>query len=326
MIVIESSGDAFADRRYALAMQLSERGDHDAALDLLGQAAELAPHWPPICFARGEILMSLERADEAADEFKRYLSLDADDRLGATIHLTRLGVMPVPDALPESYVETLFDNYAPEFDAALVERLGYRVPQILFDTVQRLKPVDAKTERVLDLGCGTGLAGEAFAPRAAVLDGVDLSAGMIEQARKRKLYDTLAQGELLAHLRGLDAKPYDVVLAADVLIYLGALEDVFAAAARVLKPGGLFVFSLQKGDAAADYMLGADCRFSHARGYVAKTATDVGLAVVSVEEAVIRQDAGADVTGLICAFARPAEDGDRPGDLPDALERDRISV
>jgi hypothetical protein len=101
---------------------------------------------------------------------------------------------------------------------------------------------------------------------------------------------------------------YDIVLAADVLIYLGALEPVMAAVAPALAFGGLFAFSLQKLD-GGDFRLGADHRFSHAPAYVAGCAAAAGLSVLRLDEAVIREEAGRPVVGLIVVLGR--EDVDR---------------
>lgn len=301
-----SCGILLADRRFAFALQLQERGDTAAAIDLVRQAEELAPDWPPFAFRRGELLMAAGRRDEAVAAFTRCLQTDAADRLGAVIKLALLGAVPEPPQLPPGYVAALFDQYAPRFDVKLVERLGYCVPELLASAIADLKPVHETGERVLDLGCGTGLAAERLRRRAAWLEGVDLSAGMLDQARRKGLYDALHRGDLLASL----ARPgprYDIVLAADVLIYLGALEPVMAAVAPALAADGLFAFSLQKLD-GGDYRLGADHRFSHGSGYVAGCAAAAGLSVLRLDEAVIREEAGRPVIGLIVLLGPEAMD------------------
>ncbi|NBC31742.1 MAG: methyltransferase domain-containing protein [Alphaproteobacteria bacterium] len=182
-----SCGVPLADRRFVFALQLLERGDGEAAIDLILQAEELAPDWPPFPFRRGELLMAAGRRDEAVAAFKRCLQRDAADRLGAVIKLALLGAVPDPPQLPPGYVAALFDQYAPRFDVKLVERLGYCVPELLAAAIAELKPARENDGRVLDLGCGTGLAAEAVRRRAAWLEGVDLSAGMLDQARRKGL-------------------------------------------------------------------------------------------------------------------------------------------
>lgn len=301
-----SCGLPLADRRFVFALQLQERGDAEAAIDLILQAEELAPDWPPFAFRRGEMLMAAGRRDEAVAAFTRCLQIDAADRLGAVIKLALLGAVPEPPQLPPGYVAALFDQYAPRFDVKLVERLGYCVPELLASAIADLKPGHETGERVLDLGCGTGLAAERLRRRAAWLEGVDLSAGMLDQARRKGLYDALHRDDLLAALASPWAR-YDIVLAADVLIYLGALEPVMAAVAPALAADGLFAFSLQKLD-GGDYRLGADHRFSHGPAYVAGCAAAAGLSVLRLDEAVIREEGGQPVIGLIVVLGPEALD------------------
>ncbi len=97
------------------------------------------------------------------------------------------------------YVRSVFDQYARKFDDAL-EALSYSAPQMLADSVEACMR-GAQSGRMqfgtmLDLGCGTGLSGEAFRPVVDWMEGVDLSPGMIEQARKKNLYDKLDVGDL----------------------------------------------------------------------------------------------------------------------------------
>ena len=77
----------------------------------------------------------------------------------------------------------------------MIGQLGYAAPQILLDLAAMVMPGRERLS-ILDLGCGTGLAGAAFRPLAARLDGIDLSPAMIEKARARGIYDHLAVADL----------------------------------------------------------------------------------------------------------------------------------
>ncbi|MCR6630011.1 MAG: methyltransferase domain-containing protein [Magnetospirillum sp.] len=191
----------------------------------------------------------------------------------------------------------LFDDYADRFDHALVDKLDYRAPQLLADALART------IERrgglaVMDVGCGTGLAAPLLKPYAARLDGVDLSPAMVARAAERGLYDELVVGELVSVLRDR-AEAYDLVVAADVLVYLGDLEPVMRAARAALKPGGAFAFTVERTGDAETYLLGPKQRYAHAADYVAGTAALAGFAVALLEEAVPRRDGGHDVPGLV---------------------------
>lgn len=299
---LNSSGDMQADRRFAMAMQFHERGDYEAAADLLVQARELAPAWPPLSFRLGEALAALDRKEEAAEAFRAYLALDPADRLGAIIKLALLGAAPAPETLPASYVESLFDDYAPRFDAALVERLSYKAPQLLAEAVEKVRPAGGATDHILDLGCGTGLAGDIFRARAAWLEGVDLSAGMIAVAEEKGAYDKLHQADILTPL-ALGQTTYDLVLAADVLVYIGDLDALFSSVQALLAPGGVFAFTTQLlEDGGRPFILNPDHRYAHSAVYLRACAAAAGLQESSLTRAILRQDGGRDVHGYVGVF------------------------
>ena len=112
----------------------------------------------------------------------------------------RLGAEPL-SAMPQAYVQTLFDQYAPRFEAALVDDLGYRGPALLFKAVLSVRAAARKPaffKRAIDLGCGTGLAAAAFAREVDHFIGIDLSPRMIERARATGLYAELEVADMVA--------------------------------------------------------------------------------------------------------------------------------
>ena len=299
----QGSGDMLADRRFDMGMQFFERGDFEAAADLMAQAREIVPHWPPAAFRHGEILAAWGRTAEAAAAFDSYLVLDPADTLGATLKLALIGARPAPQTLPDAYSASLFDEYAPRFDRHLTEKLGYDVPQTLAAIIDRVRPAGAL--RILDIGCGTGLSGAAVAHRKHWLEGVDLSGAMIAQAQSKNLYDRLHAGDMLASMRAHDAS-FDLILAADVLIYTGDLRPAFDAARPRLAPGGMLLFSLQDGAPAGTFILGADHRYAYSIDYVRACAAAAGFTVSEIISARLRRDAGRDVMGLICLLTADA--------------------
>ncbi len=259
--------------------------------------ASVEAHW---CLA--EIRRDLGDNARAANHYRRCLELDPDDRHGATLGLAQVGAAPMPDQAPNAYVRQLFDDYAEKFDAALVDKLGYRAPALLADalsrTLERKRDLD-----VLDAGCGTGLAAPVLRPLAARLDGVDLSPSMVDKARQRGLYDDLAVGELGAALTRRPER-YDLVAAADVLVYFGDLGPVLSAAHAALRPGGVFAFTVERAEDCSSYVLGSKNRYAHAPDYVRALAEAAGFQVALAEPAVTRQEAGADVPGLVVALRK----------------------
>ncbi|MGC2809770.1 MAG: methyltransferase domain-containing protein, partial [Bradyrhizobium sp.] len=199
-----SSGDLVADRRFEFACDLQLKGDLVAAADLLEQAVELAPNFPSAWFTLGKIRHQLGQRDRAIAAFRQAVGTDAQDRHGAGLHLMRLGAEPL-GAMPQAYVQVLFDQYAPRFEAALVDDLGYRGPVLLFRAVLSVRAAARKPaffKCAIDLGCGTGLAAAAFAREVDRFVGIDLSPRMIERARATGLYAELEVAEMAAGLRG----------------------------------------------------------------------------------------------------------------------------
>ncbi|RKK01174.1 class I SAM-dependent DNA methyltransferase, partial [Teichococcus wenyumeiae] len=213
-----------------------------------------------------------------------------------------LGAAPPPDRAPAGYVRDLFDQYAPRFDADLTGRLGYRTPAMLAEMLREAGVAADASRAVLDLGCGTGLSGEALRPFARLLEGVDLSPRMLVAARARGIYDALHEADLLDVL---PARPghWGLVAAADVLNYLGDLSAVLPAMAAALTQGGLAAFSLEKGE-EAPCALGPDLRYRHHPGHLRALAATAGLKIVAEREAGLRQEKGAPVAGLLWLLRR----------------------
>lgn len=288
-----SSGDLLADRRYAYAMAAAKEADHEAAADLLAQTLEIVPGWAPALLALGDSRLALGDREGAIAAWQDALTGQPSDELGAKPRLARLGVLPIESAVGDAYICALFDDYAGRFDAHLRGALGYSGPETIMAALDRVAP-DRKFARALDLGCGTGLMGEAIRPRAAWLGGCDLSPAMVAKAAGKAIYDEVSAAGLLDYLQGQES---DLVLAADVLVYLGDLAPVFAAVAAALMPGGLFAFTVQKGEAGLT--LGEDLRYAHAEALLRDWAAIAGLEVLCCELCATRCDRGVPVPGLV---------------------------
>ncbi len=300
-----TSGDLIADRRYNFGRDLAARGDHAAAADLFAQAVEVAPAFAPGWVALGEARAKLGDQAGAAAALHQALALDPDDRCGAALSLARLGDVDPAGAMSPAYVRSLFDQYAPRFDEALAN-LAYQAPAQLRDAVERVRP-GTTFERMLDLGCGTGLAGAAFRPLAPHITGVDLAPAMVAQARAKQIYDRLETGDLLGFLAGEAACGYDLVIAADVLVYIFDLAPVAAAVARILRPKGIFAFTVETyGGAGVE--LGEKLRFRHSADHVRRALAAAGLQLAQVAAAATRTEAGVDVPSLV-VVATLADDG-----------------
>jgi predicted TPR repeat methyltransferase len=301
-----SSGDLLADRRFEFARDLQLKGDLPAAADLLEQAIELAPNFTSAWFTLGEIRQQLKEHDKAIAAFQRARAADPGDRHGAAVKLMRLGAVEL-DEMPQGYVQTLFDQYAPRFDTALLEHLDYRGPAILFKAVLAVRAAAKRPaffKRAIDLGCGTGLAAAAFASQVDRFIGIDLSPGMIEQARATGLYAELEVADMVA---GLAAKPDDsaeLIMAGDAMVYVSDLAPMLAQARRVLVPDGLVAFTLETHDGDG-VILGAGLRYAHAAGHVRDVVQAAGLSLAHLEAASPRTEDNVPVPGLVVVAIKP---------------------
>jgi predicted TPR repeat methyltransferase len=290
-----TSGDVIIDRRFEWARDLEAKGDLAAAADILTQTVELSPGYAAAWFLLGHLREKQGENAGAILAFEQAKAIDPQDRHGASLRLTRLGAAQA--AMPDGYVRTLFDGYALTFDAALRAGLGYRAPELMLEAVRAAWP-KMTFSAALDLGCGTGLGGAAFKPFCTTLTGVDLSPAMAAQAQAKNIYDWLIEGDVVDFLYAEPAGHYDLVTAADLFGYLDVLTPVLAAAARVLAPGGLIVFSAETHDGSGA-ILRDTLRYAHSPTHVREALAAAGLQLVSLDSAPARSEKGVPVPGLV---------------------------
>ncbi len=241
--------------------------------------------------------LALEKAgdvDAAVKAYEEVLAIDPEDHGGAAVRIASMGRGETPPKAPDAYVETLFDQHAEVFEDVLVEQLGYHVPMMVRQRLQELNLGPFK--RMLDLGCGTGLTGDAIGDMCGDMTGIDLSENMVEIAHEKDLYETLFVAEVEDFLDDNDEDPFDLITATDVLPYLGALEPLFFGAAENLNAGGLFIFSSEElPDTFANgqsYMVGPHQRFLHSAPYIRERLAATGFELVEMTEINVRMQEG----------------------------------
>lgn len=254
---------------------------------------------------KSNALAKLGRGDEASEAIAEALKLGPDDP-----YVRHLGAMssslPRPGRASADYLRAVFDGYADRFEAHLIS-LGYRIPGAVRAALLRhvALPTEGGLGPVLDLGCGTGLVAIAVSDLPlGPLIGVDISASMLAKAGAKGLYATLHEADIPEFLAE-DGPSFGLILAADVLVYFGALEELVAAVAQRLRPGGLFVASIEElVDAAGGWELGPQGRYAHGAGYLRATAQAAGLSVLELKQQVVRNEAGKPVAGLLAVLQR----------------------
>ena len=300
-----SSGDLTADRRFDFARDLQLKGDLAAAADLLLQATELAPNFASAWFTLGQIREQLGERDAAIAALRKARAADPDDRHGASLRLMWLGAEQLFD-MPQAYVQALFDQYAPRFEAALVDDLGYRGPALLFKAVLSVRAAARKPaffKRAIDLGCGTGLAAAAFAKGVDHFIGIDLAPRMVERARATGLYAALEVDDMRQGLRSKADASADLILAADAMVYVADLAPLLAEAKRVLAAGGLLAFTTET-HAGEGVIIGEGLRYAHGAAYVRASVEAAGLKLSLLENRSARNEDNSPVPGLVAVATR----------------------
>jgi len=248
----------------------------------------------------------LGEVDQAVGVFEEWLTEEPNHPIALHM-LAACSGRDVPPRASDGFVETTFDSFAGSFDSKLAQLL-YRAPQLVAGMLADAGLEATKSLDVLDAGCGTGLCGPLVAPYARRLVGVDLSAGMLMQAKARNVYDELYKVELTAYLRD-SAGMFDVIVSADTLVYFGALEDVATAAADALRPGGRLIFTVEESqDAGAGFSISPHGRYNHTRQYLERvlTAVDLRPEIVAAE---LRLEAGDPVKGLVVRATKTGRAG-----------------
>jgi predicted TPR repeat methyltransferase len=280
------------------ATALAELGRRPEALAGFEHLLQLEPGHGLAWSLRGLLLRDEGRLGEAAASFRKAIELGADPQLNG--HYLAGVTGAAPPAPPRHYVEGLFDSYAEGFEQHLVDVLKYRAHELL---AGRVLAAQRRYAAALDLGCGTGLCGSLVRPVAQWLEGVDLSANMVRQARARSVYDRVEQGDVVQHLAAATRR-FELVLAADVFIYVGALEQVFAETTRVLEPGGLFCFSVEAAGEDEEFALRPSLRYVHSERYLRRLAAAHGFEVEAVQRHPIREDQQRPIPGLFAWLVR----------------------
>jgi predicted TPR repeat methyltransferase len=278
-----------------LAALAEEAGDLPGAIEQAQRALRVDPEQREALFRLGALWARLGDSVRAVERFEKLLQLDPEDRFGARAALAELPEAGTPT---ESYVRTLFDQYAARFESAIAA-LDYQAPRLVAELAAEVLGPPRPQFELLDLGCGTGLSGAALRPWARRLDGVDLSPAMIEAARARCLYDTLTVGEAQRFLDGTSGA-WDVIAAVDTLNYLGALRPLFAAAAA---RAPRFLGTIECAEDPSSVVLRATRRYAHGRDALERAAEAAGWRLEAWREAPLRTEAGAPVAGLVFALA-----------------------
>jgi len=309
-----------AKARNNLGLALARLGQLDEAINALEKATELDPEYGDAWFNLGDAYYCQGQLQKAVDAFQRSIriipafieahynlsiaqhdlkllpqaveslqrTIELDPNHAAARHMLAALRGETPDSAPQEFVLNLFDQYSSRFDTDLINRLEYMIPNRLRELFAKHAPAGLRLAKAVDLGCGTGLSGQAFHDIADYLAGIDISKKMLDQARSKGVYDDLFAGDICDQLKQLP-DCYDLFIATDVMIYIGRLEPLFSAVSARACPGAYFVFSVES-EQEKDFILQPTGRYAHASSYIGRLAAASGFTVVAQEQTGIRKE------------------------------------
>lgn len=320
-----------------------QSGDMDKAYAAYSQALIADPDDEASAYSLAMIIRDSGDREAAKTMFARCIDINPSNSAAKFQLAALLGNSDLEQCPPE-YVAELFDHYAKKgYESHMVNSLKYKVPDYIWDAFVTSESSAPYSESlvIVDLGAGTGLIGSRFRTglleknntsvpyQVQELTACDLSQEMIvrayelsynvsapsalsaEQSEQREnVYTDVVISDCTSYLQDrvtLGAASADLILAGDVLVYMGNLEALFLSVRGSLSctsgTPGRFIFSVEKMQETDNlnlgYTLQASARFAHSQEYIERIAQKCGLAVTSCIEVPIRHDGGKVISGFI---------------------------
>lgn len=275
---------------YNLALILKETGDFEEALGLMFNAHLKAPQNHIFTINISETLAELfkQNAELALKIAENWQKQEPDNIFSERLLAGMSGKKDI--SADDVYAGALFDAFAENYD----ETIAKLEPQI----ISKFKELNNNLHgKIIDLGCGTGLAGVALHNGETVFDGVDISANMLKTARIRNVYRSLTHQSIADYLQENHvAEKYDMVVAFDVFCYIGDLRKIFEG----LKGANVW-FSIETADddRTKSYYLAPNGRYKHNLGHIKQLLSESAFNNVVTYPIVLRKENGEDVLGCL---------------------------
>lgn len=251
------------------------------------------------------LMRSLRRQGKLSEALQLVETLLAQYPDRAPLHYFRAMIRSEsPDRAPAEYIAALYDGFAELYNHHMRRVVSYRIPEQMADMITGLSFLSGRKKlSMLDLGCGTGLAAAALKDMTGYRVGIDLSEKMLERARATHLYDMLYALDMMECMPGIE-RTFDLVVAAESLMYMGRLAPFFSAARNVLAVQGVLVFSLETQDGIDTFRLQANGCFVFSVRHVLALAKEEGYELLDQEEIVVRIEQVTPIYGTLFCFRK----------------------
>jgi len=290
-----------------LATAYLELGNSEQALQQYQIALELDPDRAEWHHNLAVLYLRAQQTEPAKQHFKRTIELQPDNSIAQHM-LAALSAVPTAKAPLQEYVASLFDQYAGYYNKHVTDTLKYKVPQLLRQAMSKFITATTPQKSILDLGCGTGLCGIYFRDLARFLVGIDLSISMLNQAKTLDGYDGLCCGNILEAIPGLNQHCFELIIAADVFVYIGDLDLIFTMINSALQNNGQLAFTIEEQDINDTFTLQTTGRYAHSRPYIDALATKHGFTIETDDPIVPRLQNETPITGRLYVMRKLTTD------------------
>ena len=287
----------YADAHNNLGTTLSALGQKDDAIKCYEQVIAINPNYAEAHFNLGGILRELGKLEAAIKSLETALIINPN--YDEAKHFLNGLIGYTSKAPPKKYVEKLFNGFAEKFNDTLLNKLEYNLPFLVNEIILNLSAEREIFDKVIDLGCGTGISGKGLKAFSSNLTGIDLSEKMIAKAKELNIYDSLIVGDIVEILNSSKDK-YDLLIALDVLIYIGEVKALFKAVRSRCNINAFFIFSVETkiGDG---YSLLKTARYSHSESYILNSASE-DFNLIESQEVKLRKENEGWILGKIYIF------------------------
>ena len=297
VVALNSNYALESENKVLSVIYFFSQGDMQKALEILNILAEKNPKDALLFNMLGGCFASLGQAEMAIKNYQKALEFEPEYAIPK--HMLNSLTGHTSKEPPKQYVKNLFDDYAYRFNAALVNNLKYSLPFIIKELILKSNSAKSQYQNVIDLGCGTGLAGKNLREISTNLSGIDISENMIFEAKKLDIYDILIVGDIVEKLNASHDK-FDLLVALDVLIYIGDVKPTFQSVRKCCKLNSLFVFSVEIQDESG-YSLLKSSRYAHSDRYIMEQTFKL-FKLVGSENVKLRKEGDKWIEGKVYAF------------------------